>query len=98
MRAVLFVARKEMNQSPAAIIDTDKRSIAEDRPRDWMTLDCEVCLDVADELEWIFAGAIAFVDECENRNSSFFTNFEELACPFLDTAAVVEEHDCAVGG
>src|SRR6476469_6126229 len=63
-----------------------------------MTLEREIGFDVTHELEWIFAGAIALVDESEDRNSSLFTNFKELASSLFNSAPVVEKHDGAVSG
>src|SRR5512140_1182250 len=96
MCAVFFVAREKGDQCPAPVVYSDERSVAKDRPRDRMTLDREISFDVADELEWIFTGSIALVDECEDRYPSLLTDFEKLACSFLDSAPVVEKHDGAV--
>src|SRR5512140_2158801 len=98
MCAVFFVAREKGDQCPAPVVYADERSVAKDRPRDRMTLDREIGFDVADELEWIFAGTVALVDEREDRNSTLLTNLEELACSFFDSTSVVEKHDGAVCG
>ena len=63
-----------------------------------MTHDAEVGLDVADELERIFAGAIALVDEGEDRRAPPLADGEQLPRALLDALAIVEQHHGAVGG
>ena len=46
----------------------------------------EIGLDVADELERIFADAIALVDEREDRHPPPLADLEELARSFFDAA------------
>src|SRR4051812_14759611 len=101
-RAVIGVALEEVNLSGSPIVDADESAGdvvgVKDRPRDRMTHDAEVSLDVTDEFEGIFAGAIALVHEREDRRAAAFADGEQLASPFLDALAIVEQHDGAVGG
>jgi hypothetical protein len=95
---VLFILREEVDELAPPVVYAYERPVTEDGPRNRMTLDAEVCFDVADELEGIFARAVALVHEGEDRNPAFFADIEQLARSLLDSAAVVEEHDSAVGG
>ena len=56
---MLFVAAEQVNEAASPVVHADEDSIPKDRPCDRMTLDVEVSFNVADELEWIFTGAIA---------------------------------------
>jgi hypothetical protein len=60
--------------------------------------DPEVRLDIAHQLQRILAGAVALVDEGEDRRPASLADFEELPRPLLHALAVVEQHHRAVGG
>jgi hypothetical protein len=60
--------------------------------------DPEVALDVVEELERVLAGAVALVDEREDRRAPLVAHLEQLPRALLDAAAVVEQHHRRVGG
>ena len=62
-RAVILAALEAVDQLAPPIVHADERAVRVDRPRDGMTVELEVGLDVADELERILADAVALVDE-----------------------------------
>ena len=63
-----------------------------------MAGDLEIGLDVADQLERIFADPVALVDEREDRHAAALADGEQLARAIFDAFAVVEQHHGAVGG
>jgi hypothetical protein len=63
-----------------------------------MARDAEVRLDVADQLQGIFAWTVALVHEGEDRHAPTLAHFEQLPGALLDALAIVEEHHGAVGG
>src|SRR5678815_464491 len=87
-----------MNELAAAVVHPDEYSFTKYRPCNGVTFDAEVRFDVAHELEWIFARAIALVYEREDRNSSFLADIEQLARSLFHTAAVVEQHHRGISG
>ena len=97
-RAVVLRALEQVDQLAPPVVDADERAVAVDRPRDRMAGDAEVRFDVADQLERIFADAVALVHEREDRRAPALADVEELARPILDALAVVEQHHRAVGG
>src|SRR5512146_3531164 len=52
-RPVILTAREEEYLPPSAVVHPDERTVPVDRPRDGVTGDAEVGLDVTDELERI---------------------------------------------
>ena len=93
-----LVPLEQVNLPHAPVVDAHERVVAEDRPRDRAAGDAEVGLDVADQLERVFAHAITLVDEREDRRAPAFADLEQLTRPLFHPSAVVEQHDRAVGG
>src|SRR5687767_5517358 len=85
-----------MDQTAPPVVHADEGAVAEDRPRHWMALDSQICFDVAHELEGILAGAIALVDEREDRDSTLLADLEQLPRSLLYSTPVVEQHHRAV--
>ena len=96
-RAVVGAALEHVDALAPAVVHAGEHAVAIDGPRHRIAADAEVGLDVADELERILAGAIALVDEGEDRHAAALAHREQLARAILDAAAVVEEHHGAVG-
>jgi len=97
-RAVILAAREPIDQPAPPIVHADERTVRVDRPGDWMTVELEVRLDIADQLERILADAVALVDDGKDRHAPPLADGEQLPRSLLDALAVVEQHDGAVGG
>jgi hypothetical protein len=96
-RAVILAALEAIDQPTPAVVHADELPVGVDRPRDGMTVEPQIGFDVAHELEWILADAVALVDDGEDRHAAPLAHCEELPRPLLDPLAVVEQHDGAVG-
>src|SRR5689334_8531477 len=68
-RTVIVGPLEQRNELESPIVHSNECPVFMDRPRDRMTGDVEVGLNVAQQLERIFPNAVAFVDERENRNA-----------------------------
>src|SRR5678815_2380424 len=90
-RAMLLITTEQIDELSPAVVHSDENRIPEYRPRHGMTLDAEIGLDIAHELQGVFACAIALVHEGEDRNPPLFTDVEELARSLLDSTSIVEK-------
>src|SRR5262249_52431404 len=81
--SVIFRTFEEGDLLAVTYVHADERTVAVDRPRDRMTRDAQICLDIADQLERVFPDAVALVDEREDRRPPSLTDVEELPRPIL---------------
>jgi hypothetical protein len=88
---VLFILAEEMYELSSPIVHADEDSFPKDRPSNGVTLDVEICFDVAHELEWILTGTIAHVDEREDWNPPHLADVEQLPRSFFHASPVVEK-------
>src|ERR1044071_7917656 len=72
--SVILRPLEQVHELSSAIVDADERAVLVNRPRDRVTLDLEIGLHIAHELERIFADAIALVDEREDWNAAAFAD------------------------
>ncbi len=96
-RAVVTTTIEEQHLAPSPVGHADEAVGGVHGPGHRVDVDPEVRLDVADQLERIAPGAVALVDEGEDRHPAHLADFEELPGPFLDATAIVEQHHCRVG-
>ena len=97
LRAMIIAAIEQVDPLLPTIEHTHERTVAMNRPRHGMTVDAEIRLHVAHQLERIFADTIAFVHKRKDRHAPALADLKQLARAILDAFAIVEQHHGAVG-